>query len=149
MFLLDQCITSNTAGMAQAWFTPMLFDVAYLHAVCFTIQTYFDRFLARTRSVEAQRRDRVYYAKTVRILQERLTLEDDTMRLSDSTIMTVLALSGHAYTTGDYESANHHNSGLLKLVSMRGVDTFLQNTKLLIEIIRYVLRGQLRARSRD
>ena len=136
MFVLYQCITPNTAGMAQAWFVPMLFDAAYLHAVCFTIQTYFDGIFARTRSAEARRRDCVYYAKTVEILQERLTLDDDSVRLSDSTIMTVLALSGHAYTMGDYESANHHNSGLLKLVTMRGVGAFLQNTKLLIEIIR-------------
>lgn len=136
MFLLDQCISTKTAGMAQAWFVPMLFDAAYLHAVCFTIQAYFDGFFARTRSAAAQRRDRMYYAKTVRILQERLALDDDSLRLTDSTIMTVLALSGHAYTTGDYESADHHNRGLIKLVSMRGVGTFLQNTKLLIEIIR-------------
>ena len=77
----------------------------------------------------------MYYARTLRILQERLALDDDSVRFSDSTIMTVLALSGHAYTTGDHESANHHSSGLLKLVSMRGVGRFLQNTKLLVEII--------------
>ncbi|KAJ5606584.1 hypothetical protein N7510_009365 [Penicillium lagena] len=121
MFLVDQCIIPETAGMADAWFTPMLFDAAYLNAVCFTIQTYLDGYFARRRSAEAQRRDCVYYAKTIRILQERLELD---------------ALSGHAYTAGNYESANHHINGLLKLVSMRGVGTFTHNTKLLIEIIR-------------
>jgi hypothetical protein len=136
MFQLDRCIAPELDGVDRAWFEPLLFDPAYLHAACFTIQTYFDGYLERTRSAEDQRRDCVYYAKTVRILQERLALDDDSVRLSDSTIMTVLALSGHAYTTGDYESANHHIRGLLKLVSMRGVGTFLQHTKLLIEIIR-------------
>jgi hypothetical protein len=144
MFLVDQCIISKTSGTAQAWFSPMLFDAAYLHAVCFTIQAYFDGFFARTRNVEARRRDYVHYAKAVRILQERLEAGDDSERLSDSTIMTVLALSGHAYTTGDYESADNHSRGLLKLVGMRGVGTFLQNTKLLIEIIRYVLNNHRR-----
>ena len=76
-----------------------------------------------------------HIAKTIIILQWRLTL-DDSIRLSDSTIMTVLALSGHAYTTGDYETAHQHNSGLLKLVNMRGIHTFAGNIKLLIEIIR-------------
>ncbi len=136
MFQLSQCIANETAGMGRAWFEPLLFDPAYLHAVCFTIQTYFDNYLARTRSAEARQRDYLYYAKTVRILQERLALDDDLVRLSDSTVMTVLALSGHAYTSGDYESANHHMRGLLKLVSLRGAGTFFQNTKLLIEIIR-------------
>lgn len=135
MFLLDQYIAPK-ADAAHMWFAPMLFDAAYLYAACFTIQAYFDRFLARTRSEAAQRRDCVYYAKTVRILQERLALDNDSVRLSDSTIMTVLSLSGHAYTTGDYGSADHHIRGLLQLVSMRGVHTFQGNTKLLIEIIR-------------
>jgi hypothetical protein len=136
MYLLHECIVPTTTGMAETWFIPMLFDAAYLNAVCFTIQTYFDGFLERTRSAEAQKRDRVYYAKTVGILRERLALEDSSAMLSNSTIMTVLALSGHAYTKGDYESAYHHVTGLLKLVSMRGLNTFLQHTKLLIEIIR-------------
>ncbi|KAI2610565.1 hypothetical protein GGR54DRAFT_372948 [Hypoxylon sp. NC1633] len=136
MFQLEQCIAAKTDGMAHEWFAPMLFDAAYLNAACFTIQAYFDQFLARTRSAEARQRDYVYYAKTVGILQNRLALDDDSVRLSDSTIMTVLSMSGHAYMTGDYESANHHSSGLLKLASMRGVGSFAQNTKLLIEIVR-------------
>lgn len=78
----------------------------------------------------------MYYAKTVRILQERLAFGDDSVRLSDSTAMTVLVLYGHAYTNGDYETADNHSKGLLKLVSMRGVDSFLWNTRLSIEIIR-------------
>jgi hypothetical protein len=136
MFLLHQCIAPKTDGMVQAWFTPMLFDAAYLNAVCFTIQTYLDGFLERTRDSEAQRRDHLHYAKSVRILQKRLMDADDSVRLSNSTIMTILAFSGHAYTTGDYDSANYHIRGLLKLVSMKGVGSFLENTKLSIEIIR-------------
>ncbi|KAK6383444.1 hypothetical protein LTS17_002736 [Exophiala oligosperma] len=136
MFLLDPHIVARKGDNAQEWFSAMLSDVAYLNAMCFTIQCYFDGFFGRTRGIAAERRDRLYFAKTIRILQERLSLDDDNLRLSDSTIMTVLVLSGHAYTTGDYESAHNHISGLLKLVSMRGIDTFLQKTKMSIEIIR-------------
>lgn len=139
MFTLDQCLVPESSEMSRAWIEPMFFDAAYLYTACFTIQTYFDGMLSRTRSVEAQRRDFVYYAKAVRILQERLALDDDSLRLADSTIMTILALSGHAYTIGDYQSADYHIGGVLKLVSMRGVESFLHNTRLLIEIIRYAL----------
>lgn len=78
----------------------------------------------------------MYYAKAIRLLQERLALEDDNTRLSDSTIMTILAMSGHAYTTGDYQYANYHINGMLELVRMRGVDNLIRNTTVLIEIVR-------------
>lgn len=138
MFLLDQCIASDTSSLANYSFTLMLHDAAYLNAACVAIQTYYDRALSRIRDAKAQRRDRECYGKAVRMLQERLDNEDDSVRLSDSTFMTVLSLSGQAYTTGDYEAVLSHNRGLLTLVSMRGVETFVQTTKLLIEIIRYV-----------
>lgn len=136
MFLLAPCIIPDESEMTRAWFTPLLFDPAYLYACCFTIQGYFDGYLSRTRSLESQRKDYVYYAKTVAILQERLAVDGDNLRLSDSTIMTVLSLYGHAYTVGDHETANLHIKGLLKLVSMRGVDTFVHNTRMVIEVIR-------------
>lgn len=135
MFLLHECISSDSVGITQTWFAPMLFDAAYLNTACFTIQAYFDGLFARTRSLDAQRRDGLYYAKAVRILRERLALNNGD-KFSDSTIMTVLLLSGHAYTTGDFESANNHISGLLKLVSIRGVRQFFHNVKLSIEIVR-------------
>ena len=136
MFLLDRCIALPPHANAEAWFTPMLFDPAYLNAACFTVQAYYDGLYGRTRSVEAQQRDRLYYAKAVRALRERLAHDDERVRLSDSTIMTVLALSGHAYTSGDPESVHDHSRGLLRLASMRGMSTFFQNTKLSIEIVR-------------
>ena len=137
MFALDECIAPSSNGIVQTWFEPMLFDPAYLYALCFTIPSYFDGLCGRIRSAAEQQRDCVYYAKTVRLLQQRLALDDeDALKLSTSTVMTVLALSGHAYSTGDYESANYHIRGLLKLVSMRGAATFLTSTKLAIEIIR-------------
>ena len=136
MFLLDRCIALPPHENSKAWFTPMLFDPAYLNAACFTVQTYYDGLYGRTRSAESQQRDRLYYAKAVRALQERLADEDESLRLSDSTIMTVLALSGHAYTSGDEKSVKDHSKGLLRLASMRGMSTFFDNTKLCIEIIR-------------
>lgn len=138
MFRPDQCIVPSMTGLDLSWFDPMLSDAAYLNALCFTVPTYFDGLSGRVRSLESQRRDWMHYAKTVKLLQERLSQDDDSLRLQDSTIMTVLILSGHAYTLGDYESADIHINALLKLVNMRGIGTFLHNTKLLIELVRYV-----------
>lgn len=136
MYQLDQCIISETALSTQVWCAPLFSDPAYLYTLCFTIQAVYDGFTGRTRSEIAQRRDKLYYAKAIRILQDRLALEDDSARLSDSTIMTILAMSGHAYTTGDYEYANHHINGMLELVRIRGVNNLIQNTTVLIEIVR-------------
>ncbi|KAJ4289667.1 hypothetical protein N0V90_010996 [Kalmusia sp. IMI 367209] len=138
MFVLDQCIIPNEAGMVEAWFAPMLVDPAYLHAACLTTQAFFDGFLGRTRSAEARRQDYVSFATTVKILQNRISRDDDTLKLSDSTIMTIWALSGYAYTQGHHEAAHAHNAALIKLISMRGVDTIFhnKNTKLVTEIIR-------------
>ena len=135
MFLVDSSLVADTDNLTRAWFAAMQSDAAYLYAACFTVQSYFDAMLQRTRSLEAQIRDRVLYAKTIRLLQERLSA-DDGSRLSNSTIMTVLTLYGHAYTTGDYESALRHHKGLLKLVSIRGMENLIQDPILLIEIVR-------------
>lgn len=136
MYQLDQCITSETALSTQVWCTPLFSDPAYLYTLCFTVQAVYDGFTGRTRTESAKRRDQIYYAKAIRLLQERLALEDDNTRLSDSTIMTILAMSGHAYTTGDYQYANYHINGMLELVRMRGVDNLIRNTTVLIEIVR-------------
>jgi hypothetical protein len=137
MYQLDQCIASGTAAMTQTWFTPLFFDSAYLYTLCFTVQAVFDGFLGRVRTEKARRRDNMYYAKAIRILQDRLALDDDNLKLSDSTIMTVLAMSGHAYTTGDYKSANDHIYGMLQLVSMRGAKNLMHNTTVMIEVVRW------------
>jgi hypothetical protein len=136
MYQLHQCITSDTVATTQAWFAPLLFDPVYLYTMCFTVEAFYDRHFGRTRSQKARQRDKIYYAKAIHSLQDRLSRDDDCTRLSDSTIMTVLCMSGHAYTTGDYESANNHISGMLQLVSMRGVGNLIYDTRVLIEIIR-------------
>jgi len=143
MYQLDDCITIDAEGMTKTWLTPMFSDPAYFNGVCFTVQSYFDESLGRTRSAESQRADHMHYAKTINMLQARLASEDDQTVLSESTLMTVLCMLGHAYISGDLEAGNRHNRGLLKLVNMRGIESLLQNTRLCIEIIRSVFRQTL------
>lgn len=136
MFTVDRCIAPATPTTSQAWFEPLLFDAAYLNAVCFTTQAFFDGFFGRSRNTQSRLKDRIQYAKTVRILQQRLDTEEDLIRFSSSTIRTVLALWGHAYATGDHRSAATHAHGLLNLVKISGVHTLFDDMTLLIEILR-------------
>ncbi|PVI04230.1 hypothetical protein DM02DRAFT_725960 [Periconia macrospinosa] len=136
MYQLYDCIKIDTVGMDQSWFTPLFTDPASFNCACMVVQSYFDEFLGRTRSREAQRADQIRYAKTINTLQARIASEDDNIRLSESTIMTVLGMLGHAYTSRDIETSNRHNSGLLQLVSMRGIESLLHNTRLCVELIR-------------
>lgn len=143
MFVLDQCIAPDSAAAKQAWFDPLLYDAAYLNAVCLSVQGYFDRVTSRPRSRAVQRQTYISYAKAVRLLQERLACCDDGLELADSTFMTVLALYGQAYTSGTLEEADRHVDGLLNMVRLRGVDTFFHSAKLMIEIVRYVRHAEV------
>ncbi|KAF1965836.1 hypothetical protein BU23DRAFT_518851 [Bimuria novae-zelandiae CBS 107.79] len=138
MFLLDQCIIPSEDGLVQAWIAPLIIDPAYLHIACLATQAFFDSFFGRIRTAQARRAEYASFAKTVKILQERVTTNDRNELLSDSTIMTVLALSGYAYTQGDHMAAHQHNVALLKLVCIKGAHTMLRNPnkKLVNEIIR-------------
>ncbi|CAI6341392.1 unnamed protein product [Periconia digitata] len=136
MYQLDDCIMIDIGGMLDAWFAPLLTDAAFFNGVCMTVGAYLRESLGRRHSSETQQADHIHYAKTIRMLQARITSEDDEIRLSDTTIMTVLCMLGHAYTSGDLVTAEKHCHGLLKLVSMRGVKSLLRNTRLCVEIIR-------------
>lgn len=95
VFLLDQCIIPNENGIVQAWFTPLLFDAAYLHAICLATQSYFDSFRVRRRTPQARQEEYVSFSKAIAVLQGRLARNDSKELLADSTIMTVWALSGY------------------------------------------------------
>ena len=94
VFLLDQCIVPNENGIVQAWFTPLLFDAAYLHAICLATQSYFDSFRVR-RIPQARQEEYLSFSKAIAVLQWRLARNDSKELLADSTIMTVWALSGY------------------------------------------------------
>jgi len=103
----------------------------------FTSQYYFDAVEPHKLSFINQR-SFPHYLETLRLLRERLTHEDDQVRLSNSTATVVMGIAGHAYVIGDSKSAKHHVRGLFKIITLRGgVIPFKKNTKLLLEILRY------------
>ena len=121
---------------AENWIAPLAVDPAYLHAMIFTSQFYFDA-LRTGKSVSISRRAMPHFLKTLKLLRERMA-DDNQAKLSDSTAAAIMGLVGHAQLTGDFKTARHHMEGLYKIVILRGgVTTFRTNAKLLVEILRY------------
>lgn len=119
------------------WVKPLLFDAAYLHATCLMVSAYYDAAYARSRSSTKQQTAFSLYSKAVRKLRERLERDDEEAKLSHSTVMTIIHLTSHAQVMGEYVSAHQHLTGLLKIVTLRGIAYFLNNPLLLIPILRY------------
>lgn len=147
LFPLETCMFFNRR--AEAWIAPLAFDPAYLHAMIFTSQYYFDALKIGTTS-EASSISKTsvpHYLKTLKLLRERMAIGDDEIRLSDTTSATIMALVGYARLTGDDQSARNHLEGLFKIVNLRGgVSSFKNSAKLLVEILRYVIIHSIRAR---
>jgi hypothetical protein len=135
MYPLETCILFERR--AEHWITPLTIDPAYLHAMIFTSQFYFDSIVPRKFSSITQR-TLPHYLKTLKLLRERFAQADDEARLSNTTVWAVMGLAGHAHMTGDFKSARNHMEGLCKIVSLRGgVASFKDIPKLLVEILKY------------
>lgn len=96
-------------------------DAAYLHALAFSTQDYFDLMSGRT----PNKRPTSAYShilKTLRLLRERLDLpeHDVAVKSSFSTATVVLCLAFHAHIMGEHETAGHHMLGLRKIVDLNG-----------------------------
>ena len=87
-----------------------IFDNIYFHAVLFSIETYFN---------PQGTLSHFHFAKTLRLLQERLDSPDD-KAVSDATIMVVVMLGLSAELIGDSDAAEKHIDGLKRIVEMRG-----------------------------
>jgi Fungal specific transcription factor domain len=135
LFPLEKCMFFDRR--AENWIAPLAVDPAYLHAMIFTAQFYFDA-LRCGGSAYISRRSMPHFLKTLKLLRERMANDDNTAKLSDSTAAAIMGLVGHAHLTGDFKSARYHMEGLYKIVRLRGgVASFRKNAKLLVEILRY------------
>lgn len=140
--------------MVQEFFTPLLFDPAYLYIGALTAQAFLDRDPG-SRTAEDWRAEYVVLSKSIQLLSKRLASNDKRELLSDSTLMSVLFLFGfvdfllvyldlltdtlsHAYLRGDYNAVSQHGAALLHLVKMKGPHTLLRypNSNLTTELIR-------------
>ncbi|KAL4723091.1 hypothetical protein ACLX1H_009579 [Fusarium chlamydosporum] len=103
-------------AMQSSWTTNLLIDKIYFHAVIFSIETYFDLILSRHQGTLSY----FHFAKTLRLLQQRLNNSHDPEATSDATIMVVVMLGLSAELIGDRTAAENHAAGMKRIVDLRG-----------------------------
>lgn len=131
---LEMCISFDKED--KTLFEPMTFDAAYLHAVALGTHTYIGLMLGREGDNAVQRAS-PHFSKALRLLRERLLSGDEKIKVSDPTILVVMALAFHARMMSDYGSAKHHMDGLRKMVHLRGgIAAVSHSTKLVMEIVK-------------
>lgn len=132
MFPLEPCILFEKKD--TQWLEPMFFDAVYLNATVFATMTF-----AGLLSSQSNQTAGSYFTTTLQLLQERLSLQDEKLKVSDPTLMAVWTLAMHSVFVGEYRTARQHISGLRKMIELRGgLDNLRGNTKLIIEILKYV-----------
>lgn len=134
-FPLESCFDFTVRNTAL--FDPLTSDPAYLHAVIFGTQAYIDLASGRRKRSDVAQSPSEHRLKTIQLLRERISAENEPSSISDPTILIVLTLTQVAHLTGDYVIACHHMQGLAKIVKLRGgIDAFRDCLKLLTELLR-------------
>ncbi|KAI1390318.1 uncharacterized protein F4822DRAFT_428656 [Hypoxylon trugodes] len=133
MFPLETCI--NFGPKDLAYIEALTIDAAYLHAMAFSTQIYFD--------LRPGRQDRkssayMHVAKTLQLLRERLdNAELDISKSWFTTTAVIMCLAFYAHVMGEVQTARHHMQGLRKIVDMKGELSALRgNIKQLLEMFR-------------
>ncbi|UKZ48221.1 hypothetical protein TrVGV298_002457 [Trichoderma virens] len=137
IYPLERCINFDRKdNFDRMWFELMTQDAAYLHTVVFASQTYF-MHTSNQESPEAGKRAIMHHSRALQLLRERLAAKDEELKISDPTILVVLALAGHAHMVNDSETAKKHIDGLRRIVDLRGgLSTFSYHPKLSIELLK-------------
>lgn len=146
MFSLEPHVVFYDAARSRdpyQWSQILATDAAYLNAVVYAIHAVCD-FAAgnnpMTTTFAPSRSAYKHLSKSLRLLRERLSDENDPSRLSDPTVMIIVTLGGLSNRLGQYETASGHLKGIRRIVDLRGgLATFRDNPKLLVEIFRYVV----------
>ncbi|KAL7904444.1 hypothetical protein GGI35DRAFT_199619 [Trichoderma velutinum] len=137
IYPLERCINFDKKdNFDRMWFELMTQDAAYLHTVLFASQTYF-MHTSKQRSPGLGKSVMMHQSRALQLLRERLAAKHEEAKISDPTILVVLALAGHAHMINDYEAAKKHIDGLRKIVQLRGgLSTFNYHPKLSIELLK-------------
>ncbi|KAL5089488.1 hypothetical protein Trisim1_005184 [Trichoderma cf. simile WF8] len=137
IYPLERCINFDKKDkFDRMWFELMTQDAAYLHTVLFTSQTYFMHTSSQN-NPGAVKTVIMHHSRALQLLRERLAAKHEEVKISDPTILVVLALAGHAHMINDYETAKTHIDGLRRIVQLRGgLSTFSYHPKLSIELLK-------------
>lgn len=123
---------------ASAWCEVLNSDTAYLNAVLAGTHAYFD-YLSGVPLVTVQQRlhSSRHLVRCLQILRQRLSNEHDSLRLADTTTMTILSLASFSTRTRQDEASKYHLGGLREIIALKGgIRSMRGNLKLLIETFR-------------
>ncbi|KAK4223348.1 hypothetical protein QBC38DRAFT_399859 [Podospora fimiseda] len=139
LFPLEPCIFFESR--AEHWVGPLGMDPAFLHAMIYSAQTFFDSQASPTGGVvisSPSKKALPHLIKTIELLRERFgDGADEEARKSLTTVSTITSLAALAHAAGDEASARNHLQGLYKIVELRGgLDTFQGSEKLFVEVLR-------------
>jgi hypothetical protein len=101
----------------KTWFELLTVDATFLHITAFAAGAFIDTILCQQEQVTNP--EATLHLKGVRMLREKLLLQDEEAKLSDSTVSVVLTLANCAYSTGEYDTGRRHLEGLRKIVKLR------------------------------
>lgn len=114
LYPTEMCL--ETEPEDSGWVGSLMTDPVYLHSMLFSSEAILDESLGRDRSVLTQ----FHLVKTLRLLQERISIPNDPLAISDQTIMTVVTLALAAQIFGDRAGLENHMQGLIRMVNLRG-----------------------------
>lgn len=122
----------------QGWSEALATDPAYLHGIISISHSYlYSLSGSEITSVHGSQPIGYYLSSCLRVLRERLAIEDDSLKLADSTMMAILCLALHANRARQHETSRQHLEGLRKIIELRGgLRSMRENSKLVMEIFR-------------
>ncbi|RQM05919.1 hypothetical protein DH86_00002579, partial [Scytalidium sp. 3C] len=147
MYPYEVCLHVHPAE--RGWFPYMISDICCLHAMMFSLRAFVD---GPSNEIQLSRAAAFHHAQTLRLLQARLNDFAQGQRdivLGDSTLMVIIFLSLAAELMGNFQAAENHVSGLLKIVNLRGgVASLGTNNNVQVKVCRADLGLALRTGNR-
>lgn len=139
MLLHDSNFMVHPRGLPISFeITPVLWhewlstDIVYLHCALFCLSVVHN---AATQSLTTSVATRHHLAKTIQLLQERLSNCDKTTPPADSTLWVVVTLSVFLSQFQGVEAAQMHLQGMRQMVSLKGgLEALRVNPKLYIKL---------------
>ena len=142
MYPIDLCLDLSKED--DRWFDDLKQDPAYSHTMLYISQAYFD--LSRSQVFGTSAIARMNDA----IVMLRKKLAETNLIVTDSIVLTVLALAMMSQTVDDVETTDKHMHGLHQLIEIRGGLKSLDHKRLLqVKCCRSVFRYPVQSTSID
>lgn len=126
-------ICLNVPPVERGWFPYMVGDACSLHSLLFAVQA----LGASNQDAGMSCQARYHYAHALQLLQARLYDFDQTLAISDATLMVIMILAKVAEHMNDMATASNHIAGLEKIVYLRsGLRALNTHTNMQMKVCR-------------